>query len=130
MSTTRSGDAIRILIADDTPDIRLLLKMSLSRVEGFEVVGEAVDGQEAIDLVRSHHPDAVILDLAMPRVDGLQAISTIRASSPGTKIIVFSGFEATRMMSKALELGAHGYIEKSTSLSDLKDQIRTICRAA
>lgn len=110
---------IRVLLVDDVPDIRLMLRLTVNRDERFVVVGEAEDGEEAIELAESLKPDVIILDLAMPKMDGLQAIPRIRKKVPGVRILVFSGFEAARIAAKAIASCADAYIEKGTSLKEL-----------
>ncbi|MGZ4144230.1 MAG: ATP-binding response regulator [Actinomycetota bacterium] len=118
---------LRVVIADDTPDIRLLLRSALRMYPDFEVVGEAGDGESALSLVLQERPDAVLLDLAMPLMDGLQVIPEIRAGSPDTKILVLSGFTATEMRPEAFRLGAHGYLEKGASPDRLIGTLRRLC---
>lgn len=117
---------IRVLLVDDVPDIRLLLRMTVSRDERFEVVGEAEDGEEAIRLSAELKPDVIILDLAMPKMDGLQAIPRIRKEVPAVRILVFSGFEAARIAAKAIASCADAYIEKGTSLKELTSVLTMI----
>jgi DNA-binding NarL/FixJ family response regulator len=104
--------SIRVVLADDSDDVRDMLRMALEMDGRFEVVGEAANGQEAIDLVASHHPDALFLDLMMPVLDGLHAIPEIRAQSPETKIIVLSVAAAHPSSSEALDMGATAMIQK------------------
>jgi signal transduction histidine kinase len=104
---------IRVLVADDTDDIRLLIRSTLQRDGRFDVVAEASDGVESIREAARHHPDVVILDLAMPQMDGLEAIPAIRRRSPDSRIIVLSVFPAERMAAQALEAGADAYLEKT-----------------
>lgn len=120
-------DVLTVLIADDSPDIRLLLRMYLTGSK-LEVVGEAADGKEAVDLTALHKPDAVILDLAMPVMDGLEAIPLIKDASPHTKIVVLSGFEADRMAETALGLGADRYIQKGVGLGEVSQMLWDLCR--
>jgi YesN/AraC family two-component response regulator len=130
MGMTESTEApVRVLIADDAPDIRLLLKMYLSDSR-LEVVGEATNGAEAVELTRAQLPDAVILDLAMPVMDGLEAIPLIKAASPNTKIVVLSGFEADRMAERAIDLGADSYLQKGVALGDISQMLWNLCRSA
>ncbi|MGH3118469.1 MAG: response regulator transcription factor [Gaiellales bacterium] len=124
---TPDPDALRVLIADDAADIRLLLRMYLSGSK-LEVIGEAANGKEAVNLVTTHKPDAVILDLSMPVMDGLEAIPLIKEASPDTKIVVLSGFEADRMAEAALELGADRYLQKGVSLGDISQMLWDLCR--
>jgi signal transduction histidine kinase/DNA-binding NarL/FixJ family response regulator len=124
------GDAspLRALIVDDTPDIRMLLRMALETIGHINVVGEAEDGAEGVRLAGTLHPDVVLLDLAMPVMDGLQATPEIRRASPETKIVILSGFSKDRMEQEARDIGAHAYIEKGTSPKDIVALIRDICR--
>jgi YesN/AraC family two-component response regulator len=120
--------ALRILIADDAPDIRLLLKMYLTDTR-LEVIGEATNGAEAVEMAGSEKPDAVILDLAMPVMDGLEAIPLIKKASPDTKIVVLSGFDADKMAERALGLGAETYLQKGVALGDIGQMLWNLCRS-
>ena len=128
MSSAAVEPALRVLIADDAPDIRLLLRMYLSDSR-LEVVGEATNGAEAVEMARGEQPDAVILDLAMPIMDGLEAIPQIKEVSPTTKIVVLSGFDADRMAERALGLGADTYLQKGVALGDIGQMLWNLCRA-
>jgi YesN/AraC family two-component response regulator len=83
----------------------------------FEIVGEASDGLEAVEMCAEEQPDVVLIDLAMPTMDGLQAIPKILADSPGTKVIVLSGFSRVQVEQKALAAGASAYLEKGEAPS-------------
>ena len=83
------GERLRVLIVDDEPDVRMLLRLQLDQA-GFDVVGEATDGQEAVDLAVREHPDAVVLDLLMPRVSGFEAIPQLRRVVPGAGIVAYT----------------------------------------
>ena len=109
----RSGP-VRVLLADDTAEIRSLLKIVLELDGRFEVVAEAADGQEAVDAALALQPDVAVVDLAMPVMDGLEAIPLIRDRSPDTKVVVLSAFSARQMRDQAVAAGAHGYVEKGT----------------
>lgn len=115
----------RIVIADDSEDMRFLMKAMLGR--GFDVVGEAGDGVDAIDLVETQRPDLILLDLAMPIMDGLAAIPRIRGASPSTIVVVLSGFGDERLKEAALAAGAHAYLEKGSSLKDLAAVLADLC---
>lgn len=117
----------RVLLADDTPDIRALLRLVLSRQEDFGVVAEAADGREAVAMAQEHRPDLVLLDLAMPVMDGLEAIPGVRAAAPDCKIVVLSGFNAEQMAEEALAAGADAYLEKGTPPMRLVSELRRIC---
>lgn len=110
---------VRVLIVDDTPDMRLLLRVILSRYQGFSVVGEAGDGLAAIDEARAQQPDLVLLDLAMPRMDGLEALPLIKEAAPACDVIVLSGFEAERLAASALTAGASAYVQKGAAPEEL-----------
>lgn len=125
---TAANGALRVLIADDAAEVRLLLRLYLTGSK-IEVVGEASNGEEAVALTTSQKPDAVILDLAMPVMDGLEAIPQIKEASPQTKIVVLSGFEAERMAKTALELGADRYLQKGVALGDISQLLWDLCRS-
>ena len=101
-----------MVLADDTPEIRLLLRRVFEQEASFEVVGEAGDGAEAVRLVQVHQPQGVILDLAMPIMDGLEALPRIKAACPDTKILALSGFTAAEVEAEALQRGADAFLEK------------------
>lgn len=101
----------RVLIVDDTEDIRLLVRIGLEADPRLEVVGEAGDGAAAIDAARTLDPDAVLLDLRMPRMDGLTALPHLRQAAPGARIVVFSATDMLR--GQALAAGADAFLDKS-----------------
>jgi PAS domain S-box-containing protein len=119
--------AVRVVIADDVPEIRQLLRRVLTQSRGFRVVGEAVDGQTAVEMAATLQPDALLLDLAMPVMDGLSAIPEIRARSPRTKICVLSGYPSRDVAISATDLGAHAYLEKGDAARDLTRILRQLC---
>ena len=126
MSTAPAGGTpTRVVLADDTADIRSLMRTLLER-EGFEVVGEAGDGLEAIDVAVRTQPDLLLLDLAMPALDGLEALPRIRAEAPKTKVVVLSGFQAAQIGDEARRGGAHAYIEKGTGPVELIATLREV----
>jgi DNA-binding NarL/FixJ family response regulator len=108
---------VRAVVIDDTSDIRELLTLVLTR-SGMHVVGEAADGQAGIDVVRAERPDVVLLDLAMPVMDGIEALPIIRALVPDARIIVLSAF-AGAVSEQVLEWGADGYLQKGTPLKEI-----------
>jgi len=115
---------IGVVLCDDVPELRMLLRFGLEESDDMRVVGEAGDAQAGVELITELQPDAVLLDLSMPGMDGLQAIPLIQSASPRTAIIVFSGFAADRMSSSALEQGADRYIEKGAPLADVRAVVR------
>lgn len=110
---------LRVVLADDTPEYRLLLKLVLEQDGRFVVVGEAADGEQAVAVATAERPDAVVLDLAMPVMDGLQAIPRIRASAPEAAVVVLSGFARGQLDRQALALGASAYVEKGEAFSKI-----------
>jgi PAS domain S-box-containing protein len=124
-----SEGLLRVVIADDSADIRLLVSFSLRGDQGFQVVGEAADGLEAIAQAARLQPDVMLLDLAMPELDGLAAIPAIREASPHTRIVMLSGFDAGTAANLAIERGAAAFIEKGRMDLSLGKTIRDICDA-
>lgn len=110
---------LRVVLADDTSEYRALLRLILEQHGGFEIVGEAANGQEAVDLAAAVRPDAMVLDLAMPVLDGLQAIPLVREASPATVIVVLSGFARGQLDQVALHRGAAAYVEKGEAFSSI-----------
>ena len=102
--------APRIALVDDSVPVRATLR-ALLEDEGFEIAGEAGNGAEGLDLIAREQPDAVVLDLAMPGVDGLKAIPKIREQAPDVKVVVLS-LAGRSMTVDALEAGAHAYFGK------------------
>ena len=123
----RRKDAIRVVLVDDTVEIRRMLRMTLEIDGRFKVIDEAGDGQTAVRIAGEKQPDAVVLDLAMPVMDGLQAIPEILKHAPDAKILVLSGFDARQMSNEALSRGAHDYVEKGGDLSDLAGRLVSLC---
>lgn len=106
--------ALRVVLADDSDDLRMLLRVQLRMTGRVEVVGEATSGPEAVEVVARTTPDVVLLDLAMPEGNGLDAIPEIRRASPGTRIVMVSGFSRDHFGVRALESGADAYVEKGS----------------
>jgi DNA-binding NarL/FixJ family response regulator len=101
-----------VLLVDDAPDLRLMLRLNLEGSGRFAVLAEAEDGEQGVALADAHQPDLVLLDIAMPRQDGLTALPLIRAASPRSRVVVLSSFEEARLGRQALDLGAFAYFEK------------------
>lgn len=118
---------IRVVLADDTAEIRKLLRLTLEIDGRFQILDEAGDGEAAVTITADTRPDAIVLDLAMPVKDGLQAIPEIKERSPETKILVLSGFDADQMSDEALSRGADAYIEKGGDLDDLAEALVDLC---
>ena len=122
-------EPISVYLVDDVPELRELVKYAMEGDPGFEVVGEAGDGRTALEGIAATRPAAVLLDLSMPDMNGLEAILAIRTSDPDIAIIVLSGFSVDRMGPQTLERGADRYVEKGTPMEDLRDATRTAVAA-
>ncbi len=117
---------IRILIVDDHPVVREGLVALIERREDMTVVGEANNGREAIDLYRRFTPDITLLDLRMPEVDGVSAITGIREVAPTARIIVLTTYDSDEDIYRGLRAGAKGYLLKDTPPQELLDTIRAV----
>ena len=119
---------IRIVIADDHPIFRAGLQGLLSAQDGFEVVGEAANGKEAISVVRHTSPQLLLIDLQMPELDGVGAIREIREIAPATRILVLTTYDSDGDILRAVEAGATGYLLKDTPREELFQAIRATAR--
>ncbi len=108
---------LRVVVCDDTPAVRMLVRVVLAEHK-IEVVGEAGNGADAVEVVRTFVPDVILLDLAMPVMDGLEAIPLIKEAVPTTKIVVMTAFDGT-MVEAALQAGADAYLAKENAMRDL-----------
>lgn len=117
-------EAVRAVIVDDTPDLRLLLRLTLERDGDISIVGEAEDGLQGIEAVRRLQPQLVMLDLAMPVMDGLEALPRIKAACPTAKVVVLSGFEAGAMQERSMRAGADAYVQKGTPPQEILALVR------
>lgn len=122
-----SGRApIAVLICDDTEGMRVLLRAVIGLRPSLRVVGEAGDGNAAIVEAKRHQPDVIMLDLAMPRRTGLDAIRVLRQVAPGARIIVFSGFSEDSVAKEVLELGAARFLSKGSGVDEINDAIEAV----
>jgi DNA-binding NarL/FixJ family response regulator len=118
--------SLRILIADDKPMVRTGLRMLLEQHQDWTVCGEAGDGIEAVEQAGVLKPDAVLLDISMPKLDGLTAVSLIREKVPTAAIIVLTLYESLAMARIAADAGATAYITKSLLTKDLVPAIESL----
>ncbi len=116
--------AIRVLIADDHRIVRTGIRSFLQSQDDIEVVGEAGDGEEAVALAGTLHPDIAILDVSMPRIGGLEATRRIKAAAPEVHVLMLTMYENERFFSEALAAGAEGYILKGADPEELLVAIR------
>lgn len=119
-------DSIRIVVADDHPLIRRGVRAVLSTTEDIQVVGEAEDGRQAVDLYRALQPGIILLDLQMPNLDGIEAIRQIRQDFPQANILVLTTYSGDAQALRALRAGALGYILKSNLHNELIEAVRAV----
>jgi len=119
---------IRILVADDHLIIRQGLRLILETQDGFELIGEAADGAEALHLCADLKPDVVLMDLRMPGMDGLTAIERLRVEQPGIAVVILTTFNEDDLMMRGLRAGAKGYLLKDTDRETLFNSIRAARR--
>jgi PAS domain S-box-containing protein len=122
---TPTAPRARVLIADDNQDVRLTLRDLLDSYGKYEVAGEAVDGEEAVRLASELQPDVVLLDLSMPRMDGLEALPLIRQAVDGVQVLMLSGFATASVAKAVLDAGAARYVEKGVRM-DLDKVIQEV----
>jgi DNA-binding NarL/FixJ family response regulator len=114
----------RVVLADDVVDLREMMRFALELTGEFTVVAEAGDGEAAVRAVEEHQPDALLIDLAMPLMDGVEAIPRIRRVAPDCRILVFSGFDHDSMRQTAMERGAHAFLVKGMLPRDVVEALR------
>ncbi len=119
-------ESIRILVVDDHHVVRQGLVALLKIMPGIEVIGEAGDGMEAIALHRSLRPDITLMDLQLPKLGGVEAITRIRAESPSARFIVLTTFDGDQDIYRALQAGAKAYLLKGMTIDELISTIRTV----
>ena len=119
---------IRILLADDHPVLRSGLEALLGLEDDVQVVGHASTGEEAVDKARLLRPDVVVMDLAMPVMDGLEATRQIIAQDLGTKVLVLTSQTEEEYLLQVLEAGGSGFVRKTSADADLVNAIRTVAR--
>jgi DNA-binding NarL/FixJ family response regulator len=119
-------ETIKVLAVDDHPLVRKGIASILANETDMQLVGEAGNGREAVDLFRQHHPDVVLMDLRMPDMDGVQATQAIRKDYPEARIIALTSYDGDQDIYRALEAGVRGYMLKETVHTDVLRAIRTV----
>jgi DNA-binding NarL/FixJ family response regulator len=120
------ADRIRVLLCDDVAMLRELLRYELEEDDDLVVVGEADNGSDGVRLAGELRPDVVVLDLAMPGLDGLEALTLMRAVAEPPQVVVSSGFDADTMRDRVLALGAAEYVEKGGDLGAVRAAVRRV----
>lgn len=118
------SDPIRVIIVDDEWLVRAALRVFLESADGFELVGEAENGADAVALVRSERPDVVLMDVQMPKMDGIEATRRMTQEFPGIKIVALTTFSTERVIVPMLSAGASGFLVKDTSPDRILDAAR------
>ena len=114
---------VRVVLVDDMVELRAMIRLTLERSGHFTVTGEAGDGRAAIELAADQQPDLVLLDVAMPVMDGLEALPHLRTAAPDARIVMLSGFSESRLGADAAAGGAAAYLEKGLSPQSLVDRL-------
>jgi DNA-binding NarL/FixJ family response regulator len=120
--------AIRVLIADDHRIVRQGLRHVCERTGGFEVVGEAQNGQEAVEMARQLQPDVILMDVNMPVLDGVQATRFIVEAEPARRVIILTMYRQDRTVFEAIKAGARGYLLKDVDEQELVDAVGAVSR--
>jgi DNA-binding NarL/FixJ family response regulator len=116
----------RVLVVDDQTIVRDGLVLLLGLLPGLEVVGSAADGEKAVEMVGEHRPDVVLMDLRMPRVDGVEATARIKAAFPETEIVVLTTYSDDESIFAALKAGARGYLTKDAGAEEIARAIAAV----
>ncbi len=119
-------DKIRVVLADDHVVLREGTRELLDREEDLEVVGEADDGEQAVELVTDLQPDVALMDIAMPKLNGIEATEQIKAICPATAVLILTAYDNDQYVFALLEAGAAGYLLKDVSARDLIEAIRAV----
>jgi DNA-binding NarL/FixJ family response regulator len=123
-----NANAIRVLLADDHSLFRAGIQALLTQIEGVNVVGEADTGRKALELVRSNSPDVVLMDIAMPEMNGLETASRVTKEFPNVRVIMLSMHAGEEYVMQALRAGASGYLLKDAATSELELAVRAVAR--
>ena len=123
MAVPMGDAAVSVLVVDDQTPFRLAAKAVLRRADGFELVGEAADGDEAVERAKELRPDLVLMDINMPRVNGIEATRQIVAAVPGTTVFLCSTYQQSDLPEEAASSGFAAYVNKEELSADLLRQL-------
>jgi two-component system, NarL family, response regulator LiaR len=126
MQTEANADRIRVFLADDHPMVRAGLAGMIQGESDLVFVGEAVDGREAVKLIPALQPDVVLLDMAMPHLDGVGVIEALQAGLPQTRFVILSSLLDPLQVDRAVRAGARGYLLKTASAQELVTMVRQV----
>ena len=121
-----STERIRVILVDDHPIVRAGIRETLKEIPGVDVVGEASDGREALDLIKAEQPDMVFMDISMPGLNGLEATERIVKAFPKVRVIILSRHENEQYYWRALQVGASGYVLKQSAIAELKAAVQHV----
>jgi len=121
-----SADSIRIIVVDDQAVVRQGFVSLINTVPGMTVIAEGINGQQAVELYRKHRPDVMLMDLRMPVMGGVEAITAIRREFPSARVVVLTTYDGDEDIYRSLQAGAQGYLLKDMFFDELEDAIRTV----
>jgi NarL family two-component system response regulator LiaR len=119
-------DLVRIVIVDDHPIVRQGLRAVIRVIPGLELVGEACDGQEALEVVGALRPDLVLMDLVMPGMDGVAAIAALKQAQPAVRVMALTTFAEAELVLGAVQAGVDGYLLKDVDVQELARAVQTV----
>lgn len=123
-----SADPLRVILVDDHALVRAGIRALLERIEGVEVLAEAGDGRQALELIRNLRPEVVLLDIAMPLLSGMEVLREATEMFPDVKIIILTVHETEEYAAHAMRFGAAGFLPKSSASDELEQALRTVAR--